>query len=97
MESNFDVIIRPVLSEKTYDGISEKRYAFYVDPRCNKTEVKLAVEKIFGVKVEKVNILRCPGKRKRQGMHVGYTSERKKAYVILKADSKPIEFFEGMA
>jgi large subunit ribosomal protein L23 len=97
MKSNYDVIIRPVLSEKTYDEINDKRYAFYVHPKSNKTEIKLAVEKIFGVKVEKVNTVHVLGKFKRQGRYEGYTSERKKAYVILKADSKPIEFFEGMA
>ena len=89
MESNYDVIIRPVLSEKTYDTMAEKRYAFYVNPRCKKSEVKLAVEKIFGVQVEKVNVLRCPGKKKRQGIHFGYTAERKKRTLFSRPTPSP--------
>ena len=94
---NHDIIIRPLLTEKSYDGIAEKRYTFIVDRKANRTQVKKAVEEIFGVKVEKVNIAVVLGKVKRQGIHSGRRPALKKAYVILTQDSKPIEFFEGMA
>ena len=94
---NHDIIIRPLLTEKSYDGIAEKRYTFIVDRKANRTQVKKAVEEIFGVKVEKVNIAVTLGKVKRQGIHSGRRPTLKKAYVILTQDSKPIEFFEGMA
>ena len=97
MKSAYDIIIRPVLTEKSYATIADKKYVFVVDKRANKTEVKAAVEEIFGVKVESVNTLRTDGKIKRQGRTQGRTPEIKKAYVTLKKDSKPIEFFEGMA
>lgn len=98
MKNPHDVILRPVLTEASYDGFENKRYVFEVHKSANKTEVKLAVEAIFkGVKVEKVNTLRTIGKIKRQGRTSGRTPEVKKAYVILKESSKPIEFFEGMA
>ena len=97
MKSPYDIIIRPVLTEKSYDSISEKKYVFEVAIDANKIEIKSAVEEIFGVKVESVNTLRTMGKIKRQGRTQGRTPERKKAYVQLKKDSKAIEFFEGMA
>ena len=97
MKFAYDIILRPVLSEKTYDGIAEKRYVFEVDVHAGKPEIKKAVEEIFGVKVESVNTMRQLGKIKRQGRTQGRTPERKKAYVTLKKDSKGIEFFEGMA
>ncbi len=97
MRTPYDVIKKPVLTEKVYDTINDKRYAFEVDINANKTEIKQAVEAIFNVKVEKVNTLRTMGKLKRQGMYMGRRPEVKKAYVILKKDSKPIEFFQGMA
>ena len=97
MKTAYDIIIRPVLSEKTYAGITDKKYAFVVDIRANKTEIKAAVEEAFGVQVESVNTLRTDGKIKRQGRTQGRTPEVKKAYVTLKKDSKPIEFFEGLA
>jgi large subunit ribosomal protein L23 len=98
MKHPHDVIIRPVLTEASYAGIPDKRYTFVVDVRANKTEIKLALEKIFkGIEVEKVNIVRTLGRIKRQGRTQGRTPEIKKAYVTLKASSKPIEFFEGMA
>lgn len=92
-----DIILKPVLTEKGYDGIADKRYMFYVKKSANKIEIKNAVEKLFGVKVEKVNTLNCKGKLKRMGRHEGYTPDRKKAIVILKEDSKPIEFFNSLA
>lgn len=97
MKSAYDVIIRPVLTEKSYDGFEDKRYTFIVAPDANKTEIKQAVESIFGVKVAKVNTLNRIGKPKRRGMIVGRTAATKKAYVVLTADSKPIDFFDGMA
>ena len=97
MKSVYDIILRPVLTEKTYDSIADKRYCFEVDVHAGKTEIKAAVEEIFGVKVESVNTLRQEGKLKRQGRTQGRRPERKKAYVTLTKDSKGIEFFEGMA
>ena len=97
MKSAYDIIIRPVLTEKSYATIADKKYVFVVDKRANKIEIRQAVEQVFGVKVESVNTLRTDGKIKRQGRTQGRTPEIKKAYVTLKKDSKPIEFFEGMA
>ncbi len=100
MKNAYDIIKRPVLTEKAYEGIEEKRYVFEVDVHANKAEIKAAIETVFaedGVKVEKVNTLRTIGKIKRQGRTQGRTPETKKAYVTLKKDSKPIKFFEGMA
>lgn len=100
MKNPHDIIKRPVLTEKAYEGIAAKRYTFEVDVHANKTEIKQAIETVFaddGVKVEKVNTLRTMGKMKRQGRTQGRTPEVKKAYVTLKKDSKPIKFFEGMA
>ena len=91
-----DIIIKPVLTEKGYDGIADKKYAFIVKKDANKTEIKIAVEKIFGVKVANVNTVNCKGKLKRMGRNEGYTPDRKKAIVKLKADSKAIEFFESL-
>ncbi len=92
-----DIIIKPVLTEKAYDGIASKKYTFYVKKDANKTQIKLAVEKLFGVQVEKVNTITCKGKLKRMGRNEGYTPDRKKAVVTLKADSKAIEFFESLS
>ena len=97
MKSPYDIIIRPVLTEKSYDGMADKKYVFEVAIRANKTEIKKAVETIFDVKVESVNTMRIEGKMKRQGRTQGRRPERKKAYVKLTEDSKTIEFFEGMA
>ena len=92
-----DVILKPVLTEKGYDGIADKRYTFYVKNTANKIEIRNAVEKLFGDKVAKVNTINCKGKLKRMGRNEGYTPDRKKAVVILKEDSKPIEFFNSLA
>ena len=97
MKNPHDIILRPVLTEKAYDGLADKRYVFEVAIGANKIEIKQAVEAVFGVKVESVNTLRTLGKIKRQGKFSGRTPEVKKAYVTLKKDSKPIKFFEGMA
>jgi large subunit ribosomal protein L23 len=100
MKDPHDIILRPVLTEKAYGLIADKRYVFEVDVKANKTEIKEALEIIFKedeIKVANVNTLRTLGKIKRQGKHSGRTPEIKKAYVTLKSDSKPIRFFEGMA
>ena len=97
MKSPYDIIIRPVLTEKSYDGMADKKYAFEVAIGANKTEIKKAVETIFDVKVATVNTMRIEGKLKRQGRTQGRRPERKKAYVKLAEGSKTIEFFEGMA
>ena len=98
MKSPYDVIIKPVLTEKSYADMAEKKYTFQVAVTANKTEIKQAVEAVFpGVKVEAVNTMRTIGKIKRQGRFSGRTPEVKKAIVTLKKDSKGIEFFEGMA
>lgn len=89
-----DIIKRPVITEKSTDAMSERKYTFDVDVKANKTEVKDAIEEIFGVKVEGVNIMNYKGKFKRVGRHSGYTNKRRKAIVKLSADSKEIEFFE---
>lgn len=92
-----DIIIRPVLTEKSYDMIGSKTYTFIVHKRANKTEVKQAVEAVFdGVEVERVNIVNHLGKMKRQGRFEGRTASTKKAYVTLTESSKGIEFFDSM-
>ncbi|MDL2205943.1 50S ribosomal protein L23 [Eubacteriales bacterium OttesenSCG-928-N13] len=97
MKSPYDIIIRPVLTEKSYEAMNDKRYTFEVAVTAGKTEIKYAVEQIFGVKVKSVNTMRILGKMKRQGRTQGRRPERKKAYVTLTEASKGIEFFEGMA
>ena len=92
-----DIIIKPLLTEKGYDGIAEKKYTFIVAKSANKTQIKLAVEKLFGVQVESVNTVNCKGKLKRMGRNAGYTPDYKKAVVQLKADSKAIEFFASLS
>ncbi|GIN87808.1 50S ribosomal protein L23 [Heyndrickxia sporothermodurans] len=89
-----DIIKRPVITERSTDVMADKKYTFEVDVRANKTQVKDAVEDIFGVKVAKVNVMNYKGKFKRMGRHAGYTNKRRKAIVTLTADSKEIEFFE---
>ncbi len=93
----YDIIIKPVLSEKSYADISNKKYTFIVSKKANKIEIKQAVEEIFGVKVASVNTTNASGKLKRQGKTQGYTADFKKAFVQLKADSKAIEFFESLS
>lgn len=93
----YDIIIKPILSEKSYGGIPNKKYTFVVDCRATKTQIKAAVEEIFKVDVAKVNVVNVRGKYKRQGRTEGYTGKYKKAYVQLKKDSKAIAFFESLA
>ena len=98
MKNAYDIIIKPVLTEKSYAEMANRKYTFQVEIGANKTEIKQAIETVFdGVKVESVNTMRTMGKMKRQGRTQGRTPEVKKAIVTLKKDSKGIEFFEGMA
>ena len=89
----YQVIKRPVLTEKAYSGIPVKKYVFEVDTRATKTQIKAAVEALFNVKVARVNTINVQGKFKRQGKNEGYTSKSKKAYVFLKEGEKAIPFF----
>ncbi len=97
----YEIIRKPLLTEKSYVGIANKVYSFVVDKRATKTEIKKAVEKIFNVQVEKVNTLNVKGQTKTQntkaGRTVGKTSDYKKAIVTLKESSKPIAFFESLS
>ena len=93
----YDVILEPVLTEKSMKAMSEKKYTFFVHPEANKTMIKEAVEKMFdGAKVAKVNTLNADGKLKRRGMTYGRTAKVKKAIVQLTEDSKDIEIFQGL-
>ncbi|SDB31988.1 50S ribosomal protein L23 [Eubacterium oxidoreducens] len=93
----YDVILKPVVTEKSMNLMAEKKYTFYVHPEANKTMIKEAVEKMFeGTKVAKVNTLNEPGKKKRRGYVIGRTAKRKKAIVQLTQDSKDIEIFAGL-
>ena len=97
MKNVYDIIKRPVITEQSMESVADKKYVFMVDINANKTEIKAAVEEIFGVKVSKVNTVRMQGKAKRMGMRpAGRRANWKKAMVTLTADSKTIEFFEGM-
>ena len=96
MRTPYDVIIKPIVTETSMMGMEDQKYTFQVAKDANKTEIKLAVESVFGVKVEKVNTVNVKGKKKRQGRFVGYRPNWKKAVVTLSAESKAIEFFEGM-
>lgn len=96
-----EIIIKPILTEKSYVGIQNKVYTFKVNKNANKIEIAKAVEELFNVKVEKVNTILVKGHQKSQntksGRTVGKTSDYKKAVVTLKADSKPIAFFESLS
>ena len=93
----FDVILKPVVTEKSMDGMADKKYTFLVHPTANKTQIKEAVEKMFpGTKVLKVNTVNQDGKTRRRGRTQGETAKTKKAMVQLTADSKEIEIFSGL-
>ncbi len=93
----YDVILKPVITEKSMAGMGDKKYTFLVHPDATKTQVKDAVERMFeGAKVERVNTMNMAGKKKRRGMVVGRTAKTKKAIVQLTADSKEIEIFTGL-
>ena len=97
MKNIYDIIRRPVITEQSMEAVADKKYVFMVDVDSNKTEIKAAIEQIFGVKVAKVNTVRMQGKAKRTCAYpVGKRPDYKKAIVTLTADSKTIEFFEGM-
>ena len=91
-----DIILRPIITENSMDGIADRKYTFEVAKDANKVEIKNAVEKLFDVKVAKVNTINVDGKLRRYGRFEGYTASRKKAIVTLTEDSKTIEFFDGM-
>ncbi|WP_405319500.1 50S ribosomal protein L23 [Frisingicoccus sp.] len=93
----YDVILKPVITEKSMNQMAEKKYTFLVHPQATKAQIKEAVEKMFeGTKVAAVNTMNCDGKTKRRGMTYGKTAKTKKAIVKLTADSKDIEIFAGL-
>lgn len=91
-----EIIIQPLITERSMDGMEQKKYSFKVAKKATKSEVKKAIEKLFDVQVKKVNTMVMPGKTKRVGVHTGRTSDWKKAVVTLTEESKTIEFFEGL-
>ena len=96
MKDPHDIIIKPLITEKSMDMQQQKKYTFVVDKRSNKTEIKNALESIFGVEVAKVNTVNMRGKMKRMGRFEGKRPDWKKAIVTLTDKSKTIEFFESM-
>ncbi len=96
MKSVYDIIRRPIITERSMEGVADKKYVFEVARTANKVEIKKAIEEIFGVEVAKVNTIKVPGKWKRMGVHTGKTPAIKKAVVTLKEASKSIEIFDGM-
>ncbi|MBR0113367.1 MAG: 50S ribosomal protein L23 [Clostridia bacterium] len=91
-----DIILRPVITENSMDGVADRKYTFEVAKDANKIEIAQAVEALFDVEVEKVNTINVNGKLRRYGRYEGYTASRKKAIVTLTEESKTIEFFDGM-
>ena len=91
-----DIVIRPIITERSMSGIAMKKYTFEVAKDATKIDIARAVEELFGVQVQKVNTMHVRGRLSRQGRSQGYTPSWKKAIVTLKEDSKTIEFFEGM-
>ena len=96
MKFSHDIIVRPLITEKSLQATQDKRYTFEVAKDATKPEIASAVEEVFGVKVADVNTINMKKKPKRMGVHAGYTKTWKKAIVTLTADSKTIEFFDGM-
>ncbi len=96
MKFAHDVIRKPIITERSMEGISDNKYVFEVAPGAGKIEIKKAVEEVFGVKVAKVNTIKIPGKWKRMGVYRGKRPDIKKAVVTLTPDSKKIEIFENM-
>ena len=94
--NSHDIIRKPVITEKSMAQMANKTYTFIVNIHANKSQIKRAVEEVFGVKVAEVRTIKTMGKMKRVGVHIGKRPDYKKAMVILTADSKTIEFFEGM-
>ncbi|MBQ1772311.1 MAG: 50S ribosomal protein L23 [Clostridia bacterium] len=97
MKSAYDIIRKPVLTEKSYAELPDKTYTFIVDKDANKVEIRKAVEEVFNVKVDSVRTVNSLGKIKRQGAHQGRRPSTKKAYVTLTKDSKGIEFFDTIS
>ncbi|MBR4910246.1 MAG: 50S ribosomal protein L23 [Clostridia bacterium] len=97
MKAAQDIILAPVITEKSMTGIADKKYTFKVAKDANKLEIADAVEKLFKVSVAKVNTVSMRGKKRRMGRYEGKTASWKKAIVTLKKDSKSIEFFDGLA
>ena len=96
MRTAYDIIIKPVISERSMDDAQRRKYTFKVAVDANKTQVKLALEEIFGIEIEKINIMNVNGKLKRQGRTAGMTAASKKAIVTLTDSSKEIEFFQSL-
>ena len=96
MKAPQDIIIKPIITERSMDALQTGKYTFKVDRNANKIEIAEAIEKLFDVKVAKVNTMNCNGRTKRVGRYVGKTADWKKAIVTLKEDSKTIEFFDGI-
>ena len=93
----YDVILKPVITEKSMNAMADKKYTFLVHPEANKSQIKEAVEKMFeGTKVKSVNTMNMDGKKKRRGVTVGKTAKTKKAIVKLTEDSADIEIFQGL-
>ncbi len=93
MTRAYDIIVRPIITEKSEVGVQNKSYTFEVDKKANKTHIKLAIEEIYGVEVEKVNVINTKPRPRRMGRYSGYKRTFKKAIVTLKKDSKEIEVF----
>ncbi|MDR0875383.1 MAG: 50S ribosomal protein L23 [Clostridiales Family XIII bacterium] len=96
MKTAYDIIIKPVISERSMDDAQLRKYTFKVAREANKTQVKHALEEIFGIEIKQVNIMNVKGKKKRQGRTSGMTSASKKAIVTLTEGSKEIEFFQSL-
>lgn len=96
MKTAYDIIVKPIITERSMSAVADKKYVFQVARDAGKIEIKKAIETIFGVKVKSVNTINVRGKEKRMGVHVGKTAAYKKAIVTLTSDSKAIELFEGM-
>lgn len=94
--NKYDIIRKPIVTEKSMEDMENKKYTFEVDKNATKIEIKVAVEEIFNVKVKKINTMNMQGKLKRQGAHMGRRPSWKKAIVKLTDDSEPIEFFESI-
>lgn len=96
MKDPQDIVIRPIITERSMRDMEQNKYTFVVDKKANKIEIKKAVEELFDVKVERVNVVNYMGKMRRMGRNIGRKASWKKAFVKLAEGSKKIEFFEGM-
>jgi len=96
MITAYDIIIKPVITERSMDDAQERKYTFKVHVDANKTQVKHALEEVFDIRIAKVNIMNVRGKKKRQGKNTGFTSASKKAIVTLAEGSNELEFFQNL-